>query len=572
MRKLTDIKNWGFAFVIIILINIISSYSHFRIDLTSEKRYSLSSTTIEMLETLEDYVTVRVYLEGEDFPAGFVRLNGETKQMLDEFKAYSNFIEFEFIDPLESDDEQVKRDLIASLAKKGLNPTSLQVKDGESFKQQTIVPGAIVNYRNREAAVQLLKNRPGNSPESNLNSSVQELEYEFVNAIKKLQKQIKPRVAFIDGHNELDHLYVTDFSNALKESYDVQRFNIREFVVDSVSGDISIRKQQNKLNTFEAIIVAKPRSVFTGLDKFLIDQYVMQGGKILWLVDAVHAEMDSLNNTGEMLAPPMREVEIEDLLFKYGARVNNNLIQDAASARIPVPVSFVNNQPQWELLPWLYFPVIIPNDPHPITNNLDAIKMDFVSTIDTIRAPGIKKTALLRSSPYTKISPSPNLIRLQSALNQPNQDDFKAGRKIVAVLLEGTFESYYKNRISPASESKEKLDFVEKGVATRMIVVSDGDLIKNPVSNGQALPMGYDRYEKRQYANKEFLLNAIDYLVEEDNMITIRSRELKLRLLDKTKVNNNRSFWQILNTLLPVLVLIVFGLIRSYLRKKKYSK
>lgn len=571
MRKLTDIKNWGFAFVIIVLINIISAYTHFRLDLTSEKRYSLSDTTIDMLENLEDYVTVRVYLEGNDFPAGFVRLNGETKQMLDEFKAYSNFIEFEFIDPLDAEDEQAKNQLIASLAKKGLNPTSLQVKDGESFKQQTIVPGALVNYRNNEAAVQLLKNRPGNSPESNLNSSIQELEYEFVNAIKKLQKQIKPRVAFIDGHDELDQIYVTDFSNALKENYEVQRFDIRAFVIDSLTGDISIRKQQNKLNTFDALIVAKPRGTFTGLDKFLIDQYVMQGGKILWLVDAVNAEMDSLSNTGEMLAPPMREVELEDLLFKYGARVNNNLIKDAASARIPVPVSFVNNQPQWELLPWLYFPIIIPNDPHPITNNLDAIKMDFVSTIDTIRAPGIKKTPLLRSSPYTKVAPSPNLIRLQSALDQPNQNEFQSGRKIVALLLEGAFESYYKNRISPANETKEKLDFVEDGVSTRMIVVADGDIIKNPVANGKALPLGYDRYEQRQYANKAFLLNAIDYLVEEDNMITIRSRELKLRLLDKTKVNNNRSFWQVLNTLLPVLVLIAFGLIRSYLRKKKYS-
>ena len=572
MRKLTDIKNWGFAFVIIILINIISSYSHFRLDLTSEKRYSLSNTTIDMLEKLEDYVTVRVYLEGDDFPAGFVRLNGETKQMLDEFKAYSNLIEFEFIDPLEAEDKEAKNQLIASLAKKGLSPTSLQVKDGESFKQQTIVPGALLNYRNNEVAVQLLKNRPGSSPESNLNSSIQELEYEFVNAIKKLQTQIKPRVAFIDGHDELDQLYVTDFSNALKESYQVQRFNIREFAVDSITGDISIRKQQNRLNSYDAIIVAKPRGTFTGLDKFLIDQYVMQGGKILWLLDAVDAEMDSLSATGEMLAPPMREIELEDILFKYGARVNNNLIKDAASARIPVPVSFVNNQPQWELLPWLYFPVIIPNDPHPITNNLDAIKMDFVSTIDTIRAPGIKKTPLLRSSPYTKVSPSPNLIRLQSALQQPNQNEFQSGRKMVALLLEGNFESYYKNRISPANESKEKLDFVEDGVATRMIVVSDGDIIKNAVANGKSLPLGYDRYEQRQYANKAFLLNAIDYLVEEDNMITIRSRELKLRLLDKTKVNNNRSFWQILNTLLPIIVLLAFGAIRSYLRKKKYSR
>lgn len=572
MRKFTDIKNWGFAFVIIILINIISSYAHFRLDLTSEKRYSLSDTTIEMLETLEDYVTVTVYLEGDDFPAGFVRLNGETRQMLDEFKAYSNFIEFEFIDPQDNEDEKAKNELLSLLAKKGLEPTSLQVKDEDSFKQQIIVPGALVNYRNREAAVQLLKNRLGSSPERNLNSSIQELEYEFVNAIKNLQKQIKPRVAFIDGHDELDHIYVTDFSNALKKSYAVQRFDIREFVVDSLTGDISIQKQQNKLNSFEAIIIAKPRSSFTGLDKFLIDQYVMQGGKILWLLDAVNAEMDSLNNTGEMLAAPMREVALEDILFKYGARVNNNLIQDAASARIPVPASYVNNQPQWELRPWLYFPIIIPNDPHPVTNNLDAIKMDFVSTIDTIRAPGIKKTALLRSSPYTKVSPSPNLIRLQSALQPPNQQNFKAGRKMVAVLLEGSFESYYKNRISPANESKEKLSFTEQGVPTRMIVVSDGDIIRNPVSGGQALPLGYDRYEKRQYANKEFLLNAIDYLVEEDDMITIRSRELKLRLLDKNKVNEERSFWQILNTLLPVLVLIVFGLIRSYLRKKKYSR
>lgn len=572
MRKLRDIKNWGYAFVIIILINIISSYSHFRLDLTSEKRYSLSDATIEMLETLEDYVTITVYLEGDDFPAGFVRLNGETRQMLDEFKAYSNFIEFEFVDPTEDYDDEARRELFSQLSGKGLHPTSLQVKEEDGFKEKIILPGALVLYQNREASVQLLKNRPGSSPERNLNSSIQELEYEFVNAVKKLQNQNKARVAFIAGHGELDHIYVTDLSNALKERYNVQRFDMREFVVDSLSGEISVQKQQNSLNSYEALIVAKPTKSFTELDKFMLDQYIMQGGKVLWLVDAVAAEMDSLNTTGEMLAPPMRHVDLEDMLFKYGARVNNNLIRDAASARIPVPVSFVNNQPQWELLPWPYFPVIIPNDPHPITNNLDAIKMDFVSTIDTIRAPGIKKTPLLRSSPYTKVSQSPNLIRLQSALQPPKQEEYTAGRKIVALLLEGAFTSFYKDRISPANESKEKLSFTEQGVESRMIIVADGDIARNPVANGNALPLGYDRYEKRQYANKAFLMNAVDYLVEEEELITIRSRELTLRLLDKTRIDSEAGFWQILNTLLPVVVLILFGLIRSYLRKRKYTR
>ena len=531
-------------FIIIILINIIGSMVYHRFDLTQESRYSLSKATKKLLSEIDDYIYIEVYLEG-DFPAGIERLSLETKQILSEFKTYNDFIQFTFI-----------------------NPTNLQVKNGDSYTEKIIIPGAIVKFGANEIAVQLLKNQIASSPDQNLEQSIRELEYEFTNAIKQLRSSLKPSIAFLKGHGELDGLDIKDLRNSLTQQYSVDEIDLREFEVDSL-GKPNLKKKLRDLKLKKLLLIAKPKSTFENLDKYFIDQYIMNGGKVIWMLDATNADMDSLSNKGSFIASTLRDLNLGDQLFKYGVRINSNLVEDISSSKIPVPTSFINNIPQWELLPWRYFPVSIPTLNHPITSNLNAVKFDFVSSIDTIKTnTEINKTVLLHTSPYSRLLNTPYEISLQKALEQPTQNDFNIQQAAIAVLLEGTFESLFKNRINKLSD---ELPFIKSSKQNRMLVISDGDIAKNQISRGAALPLGYDNYEQRQYGNKDFILNAIDYLLEEDALIAVRTRELKMRLLDTQKINLERSFWQIINLIIPIAIVIIFGIFKQYARKKKYS-
>jgi len=562
-----DIIQFLSIVLVIILINFIGSIAHSRFDLTKEGRYSLSEASKNLLNSIDDYVYIEVFLEG-DFPAGIERLSLETKQILSEFKSQNNLVQFTFINPTESTDEKTRNEIIKQLYEKGLDPTSLQVKDGDSYTEKIIVPGAIVKYGSKEVAVQLLKNQIAASPDQNLEQSIRELEYEFTNAIKQLRTPLKPSIALLTGHGELEGVDIEDLTISLTQQYSVDKIDLREFEVDSL-GNPDLAKKLRDLKLKKLLLIAKPISKFQNLDKYFIDQYIMNDGKVIWMLDATNADMDSLSNKGSFLAYPLRDLNLGDQLFKYGVRVNSNLIEDVSSSKIPVPVSFINDVPKWELLPWRYFPVSIPTSSHPITSNLNAVKFDFASSIDTVKTnTTVKKTILLHSSPYTKLANTPYEVSLQKALEQPSQDEFNKGPQTMAVLLEGTFESVFKNRISQLST---KLPFKELSKTTKMIVISDGDVAQNQVSRGVALPLGYDNYEKRQYGNKDFILNSIDYLLEEEALIDVRTRELKMRLLDSQKINQERSFWQALNMLAPVLLIILFGMIKQYRRKKKYT-
>jgi gliding-associated putative ABC transporter substrate-binding component GldG len=562
-----DIIQFLSIVLVIILINFIGSIAHSRFDLTKEGRYSLSEASKNLLNSIDDYVYIEVFLEG-DFPAGIERLSLETKQILSEFKSQNNLVQFTFINPTESTDEKTRNEIIKQLYEKGLDPTSLQVKDGDSYTEKIIVPGAIVKYGSKEVAVQLLKNQIAASPDQNLEQSIRELEYEFTNAIKQLRTPLKPSIALLTGHGELEGVDIEDLTISLTQQYSVDKIDLREFEVDSL-GNPDLAKKLRDLKLKKLLLIAKPISKFQNLDKYFIDQYIMNDGKVIWMLDATNADMDSLSNKGSFLAYPLRDLNLGDQLFKYGVRVNSNLIEDVSSSKIPVPVSFINDVPKWELLPWRYFPVSIPTSSHPITSNLNAVKFDFASSIDTVKTnTTVKKTILLHSSPYTKLANTPYEVSLQKALEQPSQDEFNKGPQTMAVLLEGTFESVFKNRISQLST---KLPFKELSKTTKMIVISDGDVAQNQVSRGVALPLGYDNYEKRQYGNKDFILNSIDYLLEEEALIDVRTRELKMRLLDSQKINQERSFWQALNMLAPILLIILFGLIKQYRRKKKYT-
>jgi ABC-2 type transport system permease protein len=554
-------------FIIIILINIIGSMVYHRFDLTKEGRYSLSKASKKLLSEIDDYIYIEVYLEG-DFPAGIERLSLETKQILSEFKTQNDFIQFTFINPTESKDDKTRNEILKQLYEKGINPTNLQVKNGDSYTEKIIIPGAIVKFGANEIAVQLLKNQIASSPDENLEQSIRELEYEFTNAINQLRSSLKPSIAFLKGHGELDGIYIKDLRNSLTQQYSVDEIDLREFEVDSL-GKPNLKKKLRDLKLKKLLLIAKPKSTFENLDKYFIDQYIMNGGKVIWMLDATNADMDSLSNKGSFIASTLRDLNLGDQLFKYGVRINNNLVEDISSSKIPVPVSFVNDVPQWELVPWRYFPVSIPTLNHPITNNLNAVKFDFVSSIDTINTnTKITKTVLLHTSPYSRLVNTPYEISLQKVLEQPTQNDFNIQQAPIAVLLEGTFESLFKNRINKLSN---ELPFIKSSKPNRMLVISDGDIAQNQISRGAALPLGYDNYEKRQYGNKDFILNAIDYLLEEDALIAVRTRELKMRLLDTQKINLERSFWQIINLIIPIALVIIYGIFKQYARKKKYS-
>lgn len=559
MNKKRDILSLVLAVIILVLLNFVGSYVFHRFDLTSEKRYTLSDATKKLLGELNDVVYVKVYLEGE-FPSGFKRLRDETREMLDEFRVYSNDnIEYEFINPNENPDKKQREEVYRQLFKKGLQPTNLEVKEESGISQQIIFPGAIVSHKGREMAWQLLKTNMGQSPEAQLNNSVQALEYEFASCIRNLSTAIRPQIGIIEGHGELDTLTLKDIRDALSEFYYVRQVKLNE--------------QLKALDGIKAIIIAKPDTTFSEKDKFIIDQYVMKGGKVLWALDPLNTSMDSLRKLSRTVAIP-QELKLDDQLFKYGVRLNPNIILDMQSSAIPVNKSFVGQQPRFELMPWVFSPLLLPKSSHPIVKNLDVIKVEYASTIDTIDVKGIQKTILLHTSKYSKTLNAPVRIDLRMVNMTPDENQFKDSYQPVAVLLEGEFESVYKNRVPPQIAADSAIAFKDKGVATKMIVISDGDIIRNEVqySANKAFPLGYDIYTKQTYGNKNFILNCMNYLCDDSGLISVRARELTLRLLDKKKMKNERLKWQVINTALPLLAILVFGIIYSLIRKRKYAR
>ncbi|MEI6694612.1 MAG: gliding motility-associated ABC transporter substrate-binding protein GldG [Bacteroidota bacterium] len=560
-----------YGVIIIVLLNIIGSFVYTRFDLTAEKRYSLSPATKTLLKKLDDIVYFKIYLDG-DFPAGFKRLSNSTKEMLDEFRAYNSNIQYEFINPNAIVDKKQRNDMYKLLVEKGIQPTNLQIKQKGGSAQQIIFPGAEVTYKTMTLPLQLLVNQMGLESENVLNNSIQALEYNISNVIRKLSVRAKPKIAIIEGHGELNINEMFDITNALSEYYEVERIRIDEQINKLTKREISDSAATKISNIYRAIIIAKPDSAFSEKDKFIIDQYIMYGGKVLWLIDPVLASMDSLKATNQTVGIA-NEVNLSDQLFRYGVRLNTNLIMDISALPIPIVTGKVGNQPQTSFLPWYYFPTITPTANHPIVKNLNAIKTEFVSSIDTIDN-GIKKTILLTSSKYSRLVNTPVIIDLGILKKEPEERLYNKPFQSLAVLLEGAFESNFTNRITTDIAKSEKIGFLEKSKPTAMIVVSDGDMIKNQFhySKGFPLPLGYDQYTRQMFGNKEFILNCMNFLCDDSGLITVRSRELKLRMLDKTKIENSKIQWQLINLVLPVVVIILFGMIITFLRKRRYTK
>ena len=571
-------RKWITAFVVTLVIiaavNTIGSFVFTRFDLTAEKRYTLSDTTKQTLRELDDYVYFKVYLEG-DFPAGFKKLRRETKEMLDEFRAYSKYIDYEFINPSADADQNELAETYQTLYQQGLNPTNLieQNPDG-STSQMVIWPGALVSYRNNtEIAIDLLESQLGQSSEEALNASMQNLEYRLLDAIVKVTRAQRPSIGFIEGHGELDENDVYDITQALKKNYNVTRGEIAGKVDALINRYEDSNGEVHANIKFDLLVIAKPTEPFDERDKFLLDQYIMHGGKVLWLVEPVYATMDSLTSQ-ESTVGVDQDLNLDDMLFRYGVRLNRNLLLDMNCAALPIRTGQVAGQAQLEFYRWFYFPLAQAASNHPMVRHLNAVKMDFVSSIDPTTSEGnIVKTPLLKTSDYTKVSGTPVFISLAMLRQSPDKRMFPSRSQNVAYLLKGTFPSLYANRINPEIEESKEMDFLAESVPTSMIVVADGDVIRNQIDviSKKPLPLGYDQYTQNTYGNKDFIENAISYLVDGENLIAIRSREFKIRLLDPDKKVHQRLRWQLVNTLVPVGLVVLFGLIMAFIRKNKYG-
>jgi ABC-2 type transport system permease protein len=491
--------------------------------------------------------------------------------MLNEFKAIHRRIEIEIIDPNAIENRKDRNNLMEQLETLGLNPVQVEIEDAGSQKRITLFPGAILSYAERQMPVQLLSGQLNVSPEQQINAAIQNLEYTWASSIRALAKRERPLIGFVKGHGELSEKLVADIMTTLSNNYEVGRIDMKEFPVDTITGDISLNKQLQRVNRFDALVIAKPSQPFTDVDKFLIDQFIMNGGKVLWCLDAVHADMDSLSESSEMLAFPMLdELRLNDMLFRYGIRINTNLVMDMKAAWLSDMKS---------TRPWIYFPLITPRIKHPITKDLNAIKAEFISSIDTVRADGIIKTPLLISSVNAKMVPTPHVVSLEKYFNFPRDEVFNRSYIPMGYLIEGEFESIFANRLMPSMGRKEDVPFRARGKSTAQVVIADGDIIKNQrniinpnIDRGATLPLGFDQFTGIQYGNKDFFLNVFDYLLDKKNLIQIRSRDLKIRLLDNQRVREERNFWVILNTVFPITLILLFGGINAFWRKRKYRK
>ena len=580
MKKKESFKALLYSIIIMVLINLIGSYINFNYDLTAEKRHTISDMSEETLHNLDDIVYVKVFLKGE-YPSGFKRLEKSTREILEKFKDIAgNRFNFVFINPSESDSEEERNAVYQQLIDLGLKPTDLQVKEKSGISSSIIFPGAVLYYKEKNLTLELLKNEVGLSPQIALNKSIEMLEYEFITAISKLTKKKKESIAFLSGHGELSNIEVADISYSvmqnnfsLSEYYDLEHFDITKFEIDSNSNQPNIARQLEKLKSYKVIIIAKPSKPFNKLEKLLIDQYIMAGGNILWLLDGVNADMDSLSVTDGYFIATNNNLNLDDMLFVYGARVNSDLIQDKRAAEIPIITGYSGNTPQQTFFSWPYYPLLLSISEHNISKGIDAIKCEFVSSIDTIQN-NIKKEILLHSSNKSRVVPSPQRISLGILKNIPKEEYFNSPNLPIALLLEGKFKSVFRNRIRPKNNN---IEFREKSKNSKMIIISDGDMIRNNFSEktGNIYPLGYDKFGKFVYpGNKNFIINCIHYLsdnMKDLNLSPLKTKKIKLRLLDKEKIQENRKLIQLINIFLPIILIISFVLIYRYNKRKRYA-
>lgn len=559
----SSIKALTIGTVILVGIIFLSQKFNFRWDLTAEKRFTLTDASISLLKNLKEDVQIKVYLEGEDLPVGIKNIRNHTRDLLQDMRRVSGGkLTYEFIDVNFIKDVKEKEKLQKNLISKGVLPVNLEVNSESGYAEKLIYPGAIFTSGNKELGMTILENQMIFGAQGALENSLNFLEYKIVNVIDKLQQDHVPSVAFVQGHGEADIYQVSDFVETLSK----QNFQVKKLVlgIDPILD-----------NKTDVLIIAKPTQPYIEEDKFLLDQYVLRGGKILWLMDQVIADMDSFK-----IAPSIfsiaRENNLDDLLFRYGVRVNDDLVLDLYCAPVPIVEEIAGN-PTPKLYPWVFYPMVRGDQNIPIVKNLDPVLMKFPSSIDTIKSPGIKKTVLLSSSQYSRKQNIPFQISLEGARQKPQPALFSQKDIPMAVLLEGNFSSHYGHRIQQSfrdAAQKEGVTVLTKATeASKMIVVGDGDIIINEVDpNGRPLPLGYYKITRETYANKDFLLNAVDYLLDQSGLIAARNRDISMRVLDKAKVQDQKSLWQFIAVGFPIPLLLIFGWIFNRRRRKKFAQ
>lgn len=558
VAKQQHLKQLGLLAFGLFIINVASHYIFKRIDLTQDQRYTLSETTKKIIDGVDSPLIIDVFLEG-NFPGEFKKLQSETRQLLEEFSAYNSNISFQFVNPIEKEEERMET--MKKFYDKGMMPINVTVEDKGKQTQEVVFPWAVANYGEKGTKVQLLKNMMGATTEQKVVSSVQHLEYAFADAINKIATEKQKKIAVIKGNGELDDVYIADFLKSVRENY-----YIGPITLDSVA------KQPNQtlkaLNIYDLAIIAKPTEKFTDAEKQVLDQFIMKGGKTLWLVDAVTAEVDSLYNPSGASLAVTRDLNLTDMFFKYGFRINPQVIKDEQGTPIVLYSGNQGSESQKEQYVWKFAPFVYASSSHPIVKNIEGVKFDFCSPIELLKN-DLKKTVLLETSQFSKTIGTPYPFSLEMVTEETSPKEYTTGGFIpVSVLLEGTFTSMYKNRVLPFKDGA----FKTQSVPTKMIVISDGDVIKNQIDQGAPLELGFDKWSNFMFGNKEFLLNSVNYLLDDNGLINIRSKEVRLPMLDKEKVHENYSRTQMLTVALPIVILALFGFVFTYLRKKKYQR
>jgi len=542
--------------VLLIVLNGLSGLVNPRLDLTADGRYTLSEITTSLAERIDSPLIIDVLLDGE-LPPEFARLRTEVSQFLKQLRSKNSLIKINFVSPLE--DAEDRPALIAELQSRGLTPANVSVEEDGKTTQELVFPWAMANYKNQTVRIPLLINKLGSTTEDRINASVQELEYALADALTKLTIEEKKRIAIVKGNGQLEDIYIADLLGELRSYY-----NLGVVTLDSVASNAE--GTLASLNNFDMAILAKPSVAFTEEEKYILDQYIVQGGKSLWLMDGAQIELDSLlNETGSAIALN-NDLNINDLLFRYGVRLNPTLVNDMYCTQI-VLASGEGSGSQYNPLPWVYHPMVFSGNDHPITENIEALRFLFSSSLDTVESP-MRKTVLLRSSPLSKTEGVPKLISLELLNTPPDPANYSGGSIPLAVLLEGPVQSAYTNRIAPVKINDAK----ETGPENAILVVADGDVIKNQLNEGRPLELGYDKWTNNFYGNKTFLLNAINYMLDEGGLVALRSRAVNIPTLDLQKVSDTRSNWQLINLGLPLLILMAFGLTNNWWRKRIYGQ
>jgi len=541
-------KHITFLFLALLSLNLVSHSFYKRFDLTRDKRYTLSEVTKNCIDTLEKQLIINVFLEGE-FPPEFKRLQIETRQFLEELRAENSAIRIQFINP----SNQKER-----LIKSGMIPSQLTVKEDGKLSSLIIFPWAEIHYKNKTRIVSLLPNKTARSQEDQLKTAIENLEFSFSDGIQTILKKSQKKIAVLSGNGQLADIQLYSFLSEVSKKY-----RLAKFTLDSVP--VNSQKTLNDIQKFDLAIIAKPTESFTEKEKLVLDQYIINGGKTLWMLDNVHADTDSLYTDGRLIAYP-RNLNLTDFFFSYGLRISATLIRDLYAAKILVATGNIGNQPQFQNLNWWYHPLVNANPNHVISKNMNPIRLRFANQIDTLEK-NLKKTVLLESSPLTKKIGTPTIVSLESIAAKPNEEEYSGGAQIFGILLEGEFTSMYTDRIRPFRIDR----FRKKSAKNKMIVISDGDIGRNQIQKGIPYDLASDKWSGEQFGNKEFLLNSVAYLLGDAGLIQLRNKRLKVNLLDRQKANKERNFWKLLNGVFPLLLLAICGIAFHLLRKKKYA-